>query len=148
MAFPFLEQTPATFSGVLVSRRNQEVLRVCPHYTATLYFEGKALLDNPTSSSRQSADAASSAPSSSALFTSAHPPKRVRLTDDTVKQLKDAKDLLDLGVLTQPELEELKVKVLSAMYLMSWNSCRTKRMSLRNIHAHTQSHAKLPNLCQ
>ena len=95
--------------------QRQEVLRVCPHCTATLYLEGKALLDNPTSSAGQSSDAASSAPSSSALFTSAPPPKRVRLTDSTVKQLKDAKDLLDLGVLTQPEFEELKAKVLSAV---------------------------------
>jgi hypothetical protein len=39
----------------------------------------------------------------------------VRLTDDTVKQLKDAKDLLDLGVLTQAEFQELKAKVLSAV---------------------------------
>ena len=43
------------------------------------------------------------------------PPKRVRLTDDTVKQLKDAKDLLELGVLTQAELQELKAKVLFAV---------------------------------
>ena len=43
--------------------QRQEVLRVCPHCTATLYLEGKALLDNPTSSAGQSSDAASSAPS-------------------------------------------------------------------------------------
>jgi hypothetical protein len=95
--------------------QRQEVVKVCSHCSARLYLEGKALLDHPTSSSGQASDPASLGPSSSALFTSAPPPKRVRLTDDTVKQLKDAKDLLDLGVLTQAEFQELKAKVLSAV---------------------------------
>ena len=87
--------------------QRQEVVKVCPHCTARLYLEGRPLLDNPPNSSVQA-----SGPAALGLSGSAPHPKRVRLTDDTVRQLKDAKDLLDVGCLTQAEFEELKAKVL------------------------------------
>ena len=89
--------------------QRREVLKVCPRCGARLYLEGKTSLDNPASSSVQAADSAADG------LSGPPPPKRPRLTDDAVRQLKDAKDLLDLGILLQVEFEELKAKVLAAV---------------------------------
>jgi len=49
------------------------------------------------------------------VATIAPPPKRARLTEDAVRQLKDAKELLKLGVLGQCESDDLKAKLVSGV---------------------------------
>ena len=49
------------------------------------------------------------------VATIAPPPKRARLTEDTVRQFKDAKELLKLGVLGQCESDDLKAKLVSGV---------------------------------
>ena len=86
----------------------QEVLRVCPHCTAKLYLEGKSL-----------AKAALAAPlglgpSPLPASSSSEPrPKRQRTAKDCLKELREAKELLDEGVLTKAEFDKLKADLLA-----------------------------------
>ena len=72
-----------------------------------------SLLDSPAASQPRTA----SASASSRCPSSATEPlaKRARLTIDVVQQLKEAKGLLDDGVLSQCEFERLKSRLLAAV---------------------------------
>ena len=108
----------------------QEVLQHCGHCTARLYLEGRAQLavaparrlssktSLPTSSaakssvSRRSAEASNPA-EASAASSRASPVKRARTVASCIQELKDLKALLDAGILSSAELEELKAKLLA-----------------------------------
>jgi len=82
--------------------QREEVLKHCGHCTARLYLEGR------TPTARQPAQ--QRPPSSS----SAPSPKRRRLSpQEVVKELTDLKALLDAGLLTATELQDLKTRLLS-----------------------------------
>ena len=93
--------------------QRQEIVNVCGHCSARLYLEGKSLLDSPAASQLPAASASASSSRPSPATEPAT--KRARLTQETVEQLKEAKGLLDLGVLTQAEFELLKSKLLAAV---------------------------------
>ena len=87
--------------------KREEVLRHCGHCAARLYLEGKA--PAPHDAARPTA-AAALLPSPSA----ASSPKKRRLNpQEVVKELTDLKALLDAGLLTRSELDDLKNRLLA-----------------------------------
>ena len=82
--------------------QREEVLKNCAHCSARLYLEGRT--PAPRQPAPQQTPPSSSAPS----------PKRRRLSpQEVVKELTDLKALLDAGLLTAPELQDLKTRLLS-----------------------------------
>ena len=77
----------------------QEVTHSCGHCTARLYLEGKAFLDNSVRRAPQ-------------LTASQPVPKKQRTANDTLKELQELKELLDAGVLTSQEFDNLKTQLL------------------------------------
>jgi hypothetical protein len=96
-----------TLTYQIPEEQRKEVLEVCPFCTARLYLEGKELLDNPTA--QQLAD---NLPSAQRGTSDELPAKRQRTAADCVQELLGLKTLLEAGVLSLAELEDLKAKLL------------------------------------
>ena len=84
--------------------QRQEVLRVCPHCSARVYLEGKALLDISV------APAILLGPTVSDALP---PAKRQRTVTQCIHELKELKTLLDAGAVSQSEFEKLKSELLA-----------------------------------
>jgi len=83
----------------------EEVTRVCPHCTARLYLGAAPLLDNPAAP----AQAVAAAPPSCSVARAA---KRQRTVAECVPELRNLKNLFDVGVLTEEEFADLKARLL------------------------------------
>ena len=84
----------------------QEVTAHCGHCTAKLFLEGKTALDAPRAADApQPADRPAAASSEPAA-------KRQRTARECVAELKELKELLDCGVLSQSQFLDLKRRVL------------------------------------
>ena len=98
-----------TLTHQIPEHLRQEVLRVCPHCTAKLYLEGKSPAEADLAAPRALRPSPLPASSSSSEPT----PKRQRTAKDCLKELREAKELLDEGVLTKAEFDKLKADLLA-----------------------------------
>jgi hypothetical protein len=94
-----------TLCHTIPEESRKEVLRVCPHCSARVYLEGKALLDCPIASHSPSLD--------TVLGGEGRPAKRQRSRSECFKDLRELKSLLDDGVVTQNEFEKLKANLIA-----------------------------------
>lgn len=87
----------------------QEVSQHCGHCTAKLYLEGR----EPSGSAAPNDHAGlSDGPPQHSTASDGPPPKRARTAAECVKELKDLKELLDAGVLSETEFQDLKTRLL------------------------------------
>lgn len=105
-----------TLTRQIPAEHRQEVRQVCAHCSARVYLEGKAPLPAPAPVAPAAAPApAPAAPMGPPAAPDEPAAKRARLAADCVQQLKQAKDLLDCGLLQPEEFEQLKGRLLGAM---------------------------------
>ena len=91
--------------------KRQESLKPCGHCTAKLYLEGRQVLDAPAAA--HLALAALPLPVLPPPGASGQQQKRRRTAADCLKELTDLKGLLDQGLLTPEEFQDLKARLLS-----------------------------------